>query len=208
MRDLPQPCPCPNLLPLFSSSLSERKFKLLGFHGPNTKAVLHRSEGCESPWLQKMRSRREEGRWPTGTSEQVPGAAPGLGGWYLGAGSSLLDSAKGAHSEYWKGPSSPTPGAEDRGAEAGGKGDLGHEPENARTLGKSGPGGSCPSRPKNRRNHSRLSDIWGDSSQGLAVRMDSEKETNCVPRWPRSDQWVRREKGPEVKDPGPLPRAS
>lgn len=67
--------------------------------------------------------------------------------------------------------------------------------------------GNCPLRPKNRRNHSSLSDIWGDSSQRLAVGLNGEKETHYVPRWPHSDLWVRREKGPEMKEcPGPPPR--
>lgn len=56
--------------------------------------------------------------------------------------------------------------------------------------------GSCPLRPKNPRNHSSLSDIWGDSSQRLATRMDGEKETNDVSRWPPSDPWFAGRKGP------------
>ena len=35
-------------------------------------------------------------------------------------------------------------------------------------------------RPKGRRNHSRLSDTWGDSSQKLAGRMGGEEETNPI----------------------------
>lgn len=42
-------------------------------------------------------------------------------------------------------------------------------------------------RPKGQRNHSNLSDIWGDSSQRLGVHMDSEMETDHVPKCPDSD---------------------
>lgn len=45
-----------------------------------------------------------------------------------------------------------------------------------------------------------MSDIWGDSSQRLAIRMDSEKETNYVPTCPHPDLWMHRDKGPKTRE--------
>lgn len=125
----PLPSPQPPATVFFPLVEVERKFKILGFHGPNKKAVLCRREGRESPWLGKMRGRRGRGGWPKGDLWASAGGGPwagGAGAWGLAAApwrvlnEHMVNTGKAA--------SSPTRsprahGAEDRGAEAGGKGE-------------------------------------------------------------------------------------